>query len=356
MSASADPEVIDVRQGEEIDLARLTPWLRDNLEGAGEGRVSFAQFGGGHANLTYLLGVGAAEYVLRRPPLGPVAASAHDMAREHRILSRLWQAYPLAPRSLVHCPDPSVIGAEFHILERRRGFVIRNGRSDDVLRDPAIARGVSETLIDCLADLHLADADACGLGDLGHPEEFMQRQVDGWSGRWRKALDPTAPEADTLIDWIATNMPASDRASLVHNDYKLDNVLLDQSDPTRAAAVLDWDMCTRGDPLSDLGTLMNYWLEPGDPADWRIATQMPCEYEGFLTRVEAIDRYARRTGFDLGEVRWYQVFAAFRTAVILQQIYIRWLRGQTRDPRFETFGTRVAALIAKADYLTRAGA
>lgn len=346
------PEVIDVRPGEELDLGRLEPWLRKALPEA-EGPLTIRQFGGGHANLTYLLGIGGTEYVLRRPPIGPVAASAHDMAREHRILSRLWKAYPLAPRSLLHCTDENLIGSEFHILERRHGIVIRKGESAKVLENPANARGVSEVLVDALADLHLADADACGLGDLGHPEGFMERQVSGWTGRWEKALDETAPDATALTGWIAENLPGSSQVSLVHNDYKLDNVLLDAADPTRATAVLDWDMCTRGDPLSDMGTLLNYWLEPGDPEPWRIATEMPCEYPGFLTRAEAIERYASRTSFDLGHILWYQVFAAFRTAVILQQIYIRWLRGQTQDARFEHFGARVAALIGKAEQLRK---
>ena len=346
------PEVIDVRPGEELDLDRLEPWLRGVLPEA-EGPLSLRQFGGGHANLTYLLQIGEAEYVLRRPPLGPVAASAHDMAREHRILSRLWKAYPLAPRSLVHCTDDSLIGSEFHILERRHGIVIRKGEGASVLENPVVAQGVSETLVDALADLHLADADACGLGDLGHPEGFMERQVSGWTGRWEKARDDHAPNAAPLIAWIAQNLPAAQHVSLVHNDYKLDNVLLDAADPTQATAVLDWDMCTRGNPLSDMGTLLNYWLEPGDPDPWRIATEMPCEYPGFLTRAEAIERYAARTGFDLTHILWYQVFAAFRTAVILQQIYIRWLRGQTQDTRFERFGARVAALIAKGEQLRK---
>jgi aminoglycoside phosphotransferase (APT) family kinase protein len=348
---SDNPEVIDVRPGEELALDGLEPWLRETL--GAEGEITVRQFGGGHANLTYLLTIGGTDYVLRRPPLGPVAASAHDMAREHRILSRLWQAYPLAPKSLARCTDTSLIGAEFHLLERRRGFVIRSGETEKVLADPAIAKGVSETLVDCLADLHVADPAVAGLEDLGHPEGFMERQVSGWTCRWKKALDPDAPDARPLIDWIAARIPKTSPAQFVHNDYKLDNVLLDDADPTLATAVLDWDMCTRGDPLSDLGTLMNYWLEPGDPDDWRIATGMPCEYPGFLTRDAALERYARRTGFDLSQIVWFQVFAAFRTAVILQQIFIRWLRGQTRDARFERFGRRVAALIAKAEHLSR---
>lgn len=344
-------EVIDVRPGEDIDLNRLGRWLREALP-VGNAALTLRQFGGGHANLTYLLGVGDAEYVLRRPPLGPVAATAHDMAREHRILSRLWKAYPLAPRSLVHCTDVDVIGAEFHILERRYGLVIRPGKTARVLEEAEAARGVSRTLVNALADLHLADADACGLGDMGHPEGFMARQVSGWSERWDKALDPSAPDAASLIAWVKTHLPSTSQVSLVHNDYKLDNILLDETDPTRATAVLDWDMCSRGDPLSDMGTLLNYWTEPDDPDSWRIATQMPCEYPGFMTRNEAIECYEARTGLDVKHLLWYQVFAAFRTAVILQQIYIRWLRGQTKDPRFERFGARVAALIDKAETLT----
>ncbi|MEX2650106.1 MAG: phosphotransferase family protein [Alphaproteobacteria bacterium] len=347
-----DPETIDVRPGEGLDLARLEPWLRANLEGA-EGPLMVRQFGGGHANLTYLLRFGAREFVLRRPPYGTLAPSAHDMAREHRVLARLWRAYPLAPQSFVHATDTSIIGAEFHVLDRRHGFVIR-GEASRVLDDPAIAARVGAMLVDCLADFHSVRPDDVGLGDLGRPEGFMARQIEGWTRRWAAARDDAAPDADALIRWLGAGRPPTRSHTLVHNDYKLDNVLVAGDDPGRAVAVLDWDMCTRGDPLSDVGTLLNYWNDLRDPEDWKTATSMRSDRPGFPRRREAVERYVARTGFDGTSMTWYWAFATFRTAVILQQIYIRWLRGETRDERFASFGDRVRALMRKAEAIAEA--
>jgi len=343
----ADPETIEVRPDETLDLARLEPWLREHLEGA-EGPLSVRQFGGGHANLTYLLDFGGRELVLRRPPLGPVAPSAHDMAREHRVLSRLWRAFPLAPRSYLLCTDPAILGVDFHVLERRRGFVIRAANADVVEGKPELARRIGRMIVDVLADLHNVKPETVGLGDLGRPEGFVARQVEGWTKRWHAALDEAAPDASDVVAWIEGDIPDSPQVSLIHNDFKLDNIMVANDDPARAVAVLDWDMCTRGDPLMDLGTLLNYWADAEDPESWRRAAFMPTDKPGFPKRREIAARYGTRTGFDLSRLAWYQVFGAFKIAVILQQIYIRYLRGQTRDERFATMGERVRALVDKA--------
>lgn len=348
-----DPETIDVRADEEICLDRLLPWLRDRLDGF-DGDVSVRQFGGGKANLTYLLSADdGKEYVLRRPPLGPVAKSAHDVSREHRILFGLWRVFPLAPRSFAVCTDVSVIGAQFHVMERRHGLVIRSEREVELLRDRPLARRIGDMLIDVLADLHMADPTHAGLGDLGRPEGFMVRQVEGWTKRWRDALDPDAPNANALISWIKENQPPTTRTGLVHNDYKLDNLLVSADDPATPNAVLDWDMCTRGDVLSDLGTLLNYCVAADDPDSHRLAMGRSPLMPGFPSRQVMIERYAERTLTDVRGIVWYRVFAAFRTAVILQQIYIRWLRGQTRDSRFREFGTRIRALVGMAQSIRR---
>ena len=348
MTAPDDPETIDVRPGERLELDRLEPWLRAHLEGA-EGPLEIRQFGGGHANLTYLLRFGAAEFVLRRPPHGTIAPSAHDMAREHRVLSRLWRAYPLAPRGFIHCADPAVIGAEFHVLERRRGIVIREANAERALAGPETCRRVGSAIVDSLADLHRVHPEDVGLGDLGRPEGFIERQLEGWDRRWEAARDDAAPALGALIAWLRTERPESRVHALVHNDFKLDNMLFAKDDPGRAVAVLDWDMCTRGDPLADLGTLLNYWNERDDPDGWRTATSMPSDRPGFPGRRAACERYLARTGFDGAALTWYWCFATFRTAVILQQIYIRWLRGETADARFASFGARVRALADKAE-------
>jgi aminoglycoside phosphotransferase (APT) family kinase protein len=383
-------ELIDQRPDERLDTARLEPWLRTRLPGA-EGPLSVRQFGGGKANLTYLLqfgdphpslpreggrvgeggdphpsllrsrgrvreGATTNEFVLRRPPLGPVAPGAHDMRREHRVLSVLHRRYPLAPPSLVLCEDESVIGAVFHVLERRRGFVIWEDMPPEFAGRPELNRRIGFALVDALADLHRVDPAAVGLDALGRPEGYLARQLDGWTRRWHAALDlpaqqPMREAMAPVLVWLERHLPDSGRAALLHNDYRLDNVLLDPADPARVVAVLDWDMCTQGDPLADLGYLLNYWVEPGDDPAWREIAAMPTWRTGFPSRAEATRRYSERTGFAVAAVRWYEVFAAFKLAVIIQQIYIRWRRGQTQDLRFHDYGDRAAGLAAKARVL-----
>lgn len=348
-----DREIIEVRADEVIETDRLEPWLRDHLPEA-DGTFSLAQFGGGHANLTYLIRFGETEYVLRRPPLGPVAPGAHDMGREHRVLKDLWRAFPLAPQSYVHCDDQGIIGADFHVLERRHGLAIRTELPDGYDWTPDLNRRVGEMIVDTLAGLHTADAAAAGLDNLGRPEGFLERQMSGWRTRWDAAVDKTSPKAMAQIGaWLDENKPESTQASLLHNDFKLDNMLVGSDDPGRAIAVLDWDMCTRGDPLADLGYMLAFWGEAGDDPAWIKGASMPTWNDGFPTRDEVVERYAQATGFDCGHADWYHLFGVFKIAVILQQIYIRYLRGQTQDERFAVFGERVAGLADKARALAK---
>ncbi len=346
-----DPELIDERAGERLDTARLEPYLHQRLPDA-EGPLRVSQFGGGHANLTYLLRFGEAEYVLRRPPLGPVAPTAHDMKREHRVLADLWRVFPLAPRSYLLCDDPAIIGADFHVMERRHGIVIRTDLPACFQGDPALNRRIGEMIVDVLAGLHTADPEAAGLGDLGRPEGFAERQLRGWTKRWHAAKEQDLDRVDKIVAWLERNLPAAQTAALLHNDFKFDNMMVEADNPSAAVAVFDWDMCTRGDPLMDLGYLLTFWGESGDDPAWIDAASMPTWHEGFPARAEVIEHYARATGFDLGEAHWHHVFGVFKIAVVLQQIYIRFLRGQTQDERFAVFGGRVAALMDKASALT----
>ncbi|MEX0694075.1 MAG: phosphotransferase family protein [Rhodospirillales bacterium] len=347
-----DREVIPVRADERLDTTRLEPWLRAHLPDA-SGPFSLAQFGGGHANLTYLVQFGDTAYVLRRPPLGPIAPSAHDMQREHRVLRDLWQAFALAPRSFAVCEDDAIIGVPFHVMERRLGIVIRTQLPDDRDWTPDLNVRVGNMLVDVLAGLHCADPDAAGLGDLGRPEGFIERQLTGWSKRWVAARHEDNPHMQGIIAWLERELPVSQKVSLLHNDFKLDNMLLDAADPGRATAVLDWDMCTRGDPLVDLGYTLTFWGQSDDDPAWIQAASMPTWNPGFPDRDAVIERYARATGLNCDDVHWYQVFGVFKIAVILQQIYIRYLRGQTRDERFAVFGKRIAGLIDKGRVLAR---
>lgn len=348
-----DPELIEIRPDERLEVTRLEPYLRAHLPNA-EGPFTLGQFGGGHANLTYLVRFGKDEYVLRRPPLGPVAPSAHDMRREFRVLSVLHAAFPLAPRSFLLCTDPEIIGADFQVMERRRGFAIRH-EVPAQFDDAATCRRIGEMVVDTLAALHAVDPASVGLGDLGKPDGYVQRQVEGWIGRWDAAKDREYAFADELVAWLRAKLPRSAAISILHNDYKLDNLLLQRNDPTRAVAVLDWDMCTRGDPLMDLGYLLNYWVEAGDDPVWIEAVGTPTWRPGFPRRAEIAERYALLTGFDLTELHWYVVQNLFRALVILAQIYIRYLKGQTKDPRFATFGHRVEAMLARAHALAMRG-
>jgi aminoglycoside phosphotransferase (APT) family kinase protein len=358
-SALAAAELIAERPDERLDVTRLEPYLRERLPGA-DGPLSVAQFHGGKANLTYLLRFGAGEslreFVLRRPPLGPILPGAHDMRREHRVLSALSRRYELAPQSLLLCEDESVVGAVFIVEERRVGFVIRDDLPAEFAAQPELNRRIGLALVDALADLHRVDPNEAGLGDLGRVEGFLERQLSGWTRRWEASLGgPEEAESRAAmapaLDWLGRTMPKERAGALLHNDYRLDNCLLDTADPARIVAVLDWDMCTQGDPLADLGYLLNYWVEPGDDPQWRAIASMPTWRAGFPTRAEAIARYGARTGSDVGEILWYQVFAAFKLAVIIQQIYIRFVRGQTQDRRFATYATRVIGLARKAQSL-----
>ena len=342
-----DPEVIAVRRDERLDLVRLEPYLRDHLPEA-EGTFEVHQFGGGHANLTYLLLFGELEFVLRRPPLGPIAPSAHDMAREHKVLSHLYKRFPLAPRSYHLCEDQSVIGAPFHVMERPTGIVIRNDLPPPFTDDRSVASRLGQTIVDTLADLHNLDPADVGLADFGRPDGYLERQVAGWIERWGAALDHQVEGADRLTRWLHKNRPMQQSASLVHNDYKLDNILFDANDPAVFVAVLDWDMCTRGDPLCDLGYLLNWWGEAGDDQQWLEAGSLPSWRVGFPSRADAVERYAARTGRDTAAIQWHHVFGTFRLAVIIQQIYIRYLRGQTQDQRFRGYGARVTTLVEKS--------
>lgn len=338
-------DTIPVRPDEQLDEMRLAEYLRTRLAGA-DAPLRVRQFGGGAANLTYLLDFGGRQYVLRRPPLGPVAPSAHDMAREYSVLSVLHQALPFAPRAFLLCEDISVIGAPFFVMERRNGIVVRRSLPAEYAADAP--RRMSEALVDALADLHAVDYAAIGLSGLGKPVGFIERQIEGWYRRWQQARVDDLPEMDTVYGWLRANRPAEGPPTLVHNDYKLDNVMLAHDDPGRIVAIFDWDMCTLGDPFSDLGALLAYWSEPSDPPEVQALAMMPTGNLGFLTRAELVRRYAQRSGRDVSNVDFYHVLGLYRVAVIIAQIYVRFVRGQTQDRRFAAFGPLVPLTVHAA--------
>lgn len=337
-----------VRPGEEIDAVRLAAWLEENLKQP-VGPVEIEQFPGGHSNLTYLLRMGERELVLRRPPFGSKVKTAHDMGREFRVLSRLHAVYPKAPRALLHCDDPEVIGAPFYVMERVRGIVLRHQRPPAGLDlPPERMRTLSEALVDGLAELHAVDFRAAGLGDLGRPEGYVARQVEGWTARWQGSRTDDLPDVDRAAAWLAGNPPAERGAALIHNDYKYDNLVLHPEDPGHIVAVLDWEMATVGDPLMDLGTSLGYWMDPDDSPERLLLPAGPTTLPGNLNRAQVVERYAERSGLDVSNVLFYYVYGLFKIAVIAQQIYYRYKQGLTRDERF-------ASMIGAVRILGRTG-
>ena len=337
-----------VRPGEELNREALADYLAKNLPEGASG-VTVEQFPKGHSNLVYLVRTDTREYVLRRPPLGPVAPKAHDMPREYRVLHAVHPHFPEAPRVFLLCEDPAVIGSTFFLMERRRGIVIRDSAPFELAAIPDYPRSVSEAFIDCLVRLHSIDVSKAGLSSLGKPEGFVERQVCGWAERWNGAKTEELPEMDRIVGWLRDRLPPSVDATLVHNDYKLDNVML-RPEGNGVEAVLDWEMATIGDPLADLGLTMCYWTWASAAAanDPHPATPDLTSQPGWYTRDQFLHRYAERTGRDLTHIRYHEVLGIFKLAVILQQIYYRFHRGQTHDERFRTFDRRVRGLVQLA--------
>src|SRR5262249_21052805 len=310
---SLAPEIAPVRAGERLDWPRLEAWLRPRLAEVlpgVRGALTVLQFPNGSANLTYLLRLGDHELVLRRPPMGQLAPGAHDMRREHKVLSRLWRRFDRAPRAYFFCEDPAVIGADFFVMERRRGEVVREVVPASMRSHPDVGRRIAFALVDAMADLHALDPAACDLGDLGKPDGFVERQVGGWAKRWALSKFDDSPAAmDEIHARLVRSMPRMSRVSIVHNDLKLDNCQFDPAGPHRVTSIFDWDMTTLGDPLIDLGTLLNYWPDPRDPDNAQRGTRPGLAQMGLPSRAEIVERYAARSGAAVADVAWWEAFA-----------------------------------------------
>jgi aminoglycoside phosphotransferase (APT) family kinase protein len=326
----------EVREEERISTEAIEPFLRGALPEAA-GPISILQFPKGHSNLTYLLKVGEREVVLRRAPFGVKVKSAHDMKREYDILSALKGVYGRAPRPIAFCDDDSLIGARFYLMERVRGVVLRADKPPaGIAFTPELLRGISTALVDNLVDLHAVDVTRPPLSTIGHPAGYVARQVTGWTERYANAKTDEVAGVEQAAAWLSRNMPKESGAAVVHNDYKYDNLMLDPDDLTRIVAVLDWEMATIGDPLMDLGTFIGYWGDPDDPQELRTRAYGPTYLPGSLSRLQLVQRYSEKSGRAVGSILFYYVFALFKTAVIVQQIYKRFVEGHTRDPRFAT--------------------
>jgi aminoglycoside phosphotransferase (APT) family kinase protein len=352
--ASLQDQATPVRPGEELDLAKLDPFLRAHFPEE-SGALVVRQYPSGHSNLTYFVQLGSREMVLRRPPFGSKVKTAHDMGREFRVLSKLHAHYPPAPEVLVFCDDEPLLGAPFYLMEPIHGVILRRDVPPGLDFSPEVARRVSESFLDNLALLHSLDYHSISLADLGKPQGYLERQVRGWIERYHGSKTDDIPEVEILSNWIQQHMPGSSVTALIHNDYKYDNVVLDAGDITKIVGVLDWEMCTVGDPLTDLGTALAYWVDATDPEEVQKNRWGPTTEPGSFTRAEIVDYYAAKTGCDASQIAFYLAFARFKLAVIVQQIYFRYHQGLTKDERFASMPEKIAMLLRASLHTAQTG-
>lgn len=340
-------QAVDVRKGEALDIHRVAAFLRDAVPGL-DGPWTVRQFPSGASNLTYLVTAGGREMVLRRPPFGTKPKSGHDMQREYTVLKALGPAYPYCPRPLAYTDDPGVMGCPFYVMERIPGIVLRRDIPPALGLAPGDVTRLCRHLVKALNELHRVDYAGIGLGDFGKPQGYVERQVQGWSRRYRAAHTPDVPDAEAVMAWLLEKMPPdTDAPALIHNDYKFDNVVLDPGDPLKIIGVLDWEMTTLGDPLMDLGGTLAYWVEAGDPEEMQLIRSVPTNAEGALTRREVVALYEDLSGRPMGHYDFYYCFGLFKLAGICQQIYYRFYHGQTTDERFSVLGS-VTAILERA--------
>jgi len=349
-------DTIPVRKGEELDTKKLERFVRDNMRELPENKMTVEQFSSGASNLTYELTIGSWQGVLRRPPHGPVAPKAHDMKREYTMLRELHPVFPIAPKPFVYSDDDSIVGSPFFIMERREGVVIDTEFPKGMKPTEEMSQRISETMVDTLVQLHDVDYKQTGLAEMTNPDGFMERQVHGWIKRYERAKTDEISGLESLKTWMITNLPPSQEATVIHYDFKLNNAMF-SDDFSKMIGLFDWEMTTVGDPLADLGVAMSYWLQEDDPDLLKYALGKPpvTVLPGFMTREEFVQAYAEKSGRDVSHFHFYFTFALFKLAVICQQIYARWKKGQTNDERFAKLNDFVQQLIRQAVKETEKG-
>src|SRR4051812_25977406 len=354
MPRQMNNDTIPVRQGEELDLPVLEKFLRRKIDLLSGGTLEILQFSSGHSNLTYQIKLGNWEAVLRRPPFGPVAPKAHDMGREYKILSELNPIFSVAPRPLLYSEDPTIVGSSFFIMERKHGMVIDTSFPQGVQVTRELCRRLSQVMVERLVELHEIDHKQTGLAEISKPEGFMERQVHGWIGRLERAKTDEIPVVDSLKKWLVNHIPKKSEAAIIHYDYKFYNAMF-YEDLTEMVGLFDWEMTTVGDPLADLGVAMSYW-DQGNDSELLInglgKAPVTAVHDGFFTRKEFIELYAQKSGRDITNFNFYLTFAYFKLAVIGQQIYYRYKKGQTSDTRFANFNHFVKNLILHAAFVS----
>ena len=339
----------EARAGEELPLEQLNTYLTRRFEGF-DPIIEVKQFGAGHSNLTYLLKSSGEQYVLRRPPHGVKIKGGHDMSREYTVLRALHARWPKAPRPYMLCEDESVLGAPFYMMERAEGVILRGAAPAEVALPEEIMRQVCEALVETLAEIHGLDVEVLGLSEFGRPQGYVRRQIEGWTRRYALARTDTIPSMERAAEWLAGKLEAIEEqpATLIHNDFKYDNLILDPQNLSQVRAVLDWEMATVGDPLMDLGTMLAYWVEPTDSPVLRQLGFGPTALPGNMTRDEIVRRYGELTGRDIEDALFYYVYGLFKVAVVGQQIYARYKSGLTQDERFKGLIFAVKALGDRA--------
>ncbi len=342
------PGAAPVRDEDAFDVGAAAAWLRENASDATglDGDPEVRQFAGGASNLTYLLRWPRRDLVLRRPPSGTKAKGAHDMRREHDLQAGLAPVFPLVPTMVGYCGDEAVIGSEFYVMERIEGTILRKDVPDSLSLDRHGVRALCENAVDVLVSLHDVDVRAAGLDALDRGPGYVERQVGGWAARMRRAHTPDVPDHEATMAWLEAHRPADRPHTLLHNDFRFDNLVLAPDDPTRVAGVLDWELATVGDPLMDLGSALAYWVQADDDPTFVELRLQPTHTPGMLTRAEVVERYtaARGVEVDPPDLLFYEVFGLFRLSVIAQQIYYRFHHGQTTNPAYGAFRHVVAHL------------
>jgi len=341
------------RPAEALDVEAVDAWLKAQVPDL-HGTPEVTQYSGGASNWTYRLKYPERDLVLRRPPAGTRAKSAHDMAREYRVQQALRPAYPVVPAMVALCQDPAVIGADFYVMERIPGLIPRARMPEPLRLDAAGNRQLSLNVVDKLVELHRVDPAAVGLESLGRGPGYPRRQVEGWSDRYLKARTWNVPRFRRVRAWLQENVPDDAATCVIHNDWRLDNVVLAEDEPTRVVGVLDWEMATLGDPLMDLGNAIAYWVQTDDDVLMRAMRRQPTHLPGMLRREEVVAVYLDRMGLRPDNWTFYEVYGLFRLAVIAQQIYYRYHHRQTRNPAFRHFWAMVHYLDWRCRRLIRA--
>ncbi|MGH8775506.1 MAG: phosphotransferase family protein [Jiangellaceae bacterium] len=336
----------EVRPEDAFDLGALTAWLAGHVDGL-HGVPEVRQFTGGASNRTFLLRYPSRDLVLRCPPGGTRPSSGHDMRREYVVQQRLRPVFPYVPAVVALCEDPGVIGVPFNVVQRLEGPILRRSVPPGVTLDHATARRLCGEFVDRLVELHSVDVGAVGLDDLGPGPGYVARQVAGWAERYRQARTDDVPDFEPVMAWLAERQPADVGSCLVHNDFRLDNVVLDPSDPGRIVGILDWEMATVGDPLMDLGGGLAYWVQSDDDEEYRSLRRQPTHLPGMLTRTEIVAAYTEQRDLATRDWAFYEVFGLFRLAGIAQQIHYRYHHRQTTNPAFSHLGRSVQKLARR---------